>query len=62
MVIHLRSKGLHRVTMGTETEPNSIVEKAKYFNRIGEEFRMLCRSTFRDILFHVDILGTPNEF
>ena len=29
MVIQLRAKGLYRVTMGTEVEPNSAFEKAK---------------------------------
>ena len=53
MVIQLRLKGLDRVTMGTETEPNSVVEKAKYFNRLDEAFGMLCLNTSRDILFHV---------
>ena len=62
MVIHLRLKGLYRVTMGTETEPNSVVEKAKYFNRIDEEFGMLCINTSRDFLIRVEIIGTPNEF
>jgi hypothetical protein len=32
VVILLWSKGLYRITMGTETEPNSIVEKEKWFN------------------------------
>ena len=41
MVIQLRSKGLYRVTMGTENEPNSTVEKDKYFNRLDEAFGML---------------------
>ena len=58
----MRSKGLYRVTMGIEMELNSVVEKAKYFNRLDESFGMLCLSTSRDILFHVDSLGTPNEF
>ena len=61
MVIHLRSKGLYRVTMGTETEPNSVVEKSKYFNRLDEAFGMLCLNTQKDLLFHVDSLGTPND-
>ena len=47
--------------MGTETEPNSAVEKSKYFNILDEAFRMLCLRILRDILFHVDILKTPNE-
>ena len=44
MVIQLRSKSLYRVTMGTEVEPNSDVEKAKYFNRLDEAFGLLCLS------------------
>ena len=61
MVIELRSKGLYIVTMGTETEPNSDVEKSKYFNIIDDAFGMLCLSISGDLLFHVDSLGTPNE-
>ena len=47
--------------MGTEVEPNSIVEKLKYFNRIDEAFGLLCLSISRELLFHVDSLTTPNE-
>ena len=52
MVIQLRSKGLYQVTMGTETEPNSAVEKAKYFNRLDEAFGMLYLDTSREIISH----------
>ena len=62
MVIQLRSKGLYRVTMGTEVEPNSTVEKAKYFNRLDEAYVLLFLSISREILFHIDSLTTPNEF
>ena len=61
MVIHLRSKGLYRVTMGTENEPNSVVEKAKYFNRLDEAFGMLYHGTSIELLFHIEIISTPNE-
>ena len=62
MVIHLRSeKGLYRVTMGIEVEPNSTVEKSKLFNMIDEAFGMLCLSILRDFIFHVDSLSTPNK-
>ena len=57
----MRSKGLCKVTMGTEVEPNSAVEKSKYFNRLDEAFRLLCLIISREILFHVDSLTTPNE-
>ena len=61
MVIQLRLKGLYKVTMGTENEPNFDVKKYKYFNRLDEAFRMLCLSISRDIIFYVDNLTTPNE-
>ena len=61
MVIQLRAKGIFRVTMGTEVEPNSIVEKAKYYNKLDEEYRFLCLSISREILFHLDSLTSPKE-
>ena len=48
--------------MGTELEQKYYVEKAKYFNRLDEAFGMLCLDTSREILFHIEIIGTPNEF
>ena len=48
--------------MGTENEPNSDVEKSKYFNILDEAFRMIYISISRDLLFHVDSITTPNEF
>ena len=61
MVIQLRAKGLYRVTMGIEVEPNSTVEKAKYFNKLDEAFALLCLSILRELLFHIGSLTTPNE-
>ena len=61
MVIQLRAKGLFRVTMGTEVEPNSVVEKAKYFNKLDEAYGLLCLSISRELLFHLDILTSPKE-
>ena len=37
------------------------MEKAKYFNRIDEAFGMLYLNTSREIIFHIEIIGTPNE-
>ena len=48
--------------MGAENDSNSDVKKSKYFHILDEEFKMLCLSISRDILFHVDNIGTPNEF
>ena len=49
MVIQLRSKGLYRVSMGTEVEPNCVLEKAKYFNRLDEAYGLQCLSISREI-------------
>ena len=57
----MRSKGLFRVTMGTEVEPNYPVEKSKFFNRLDEAFGIFCLNILRDLLLHVDRLTTPNE-
>ena len=46
--------------MGTENEPNSAVEKVKYFNRLDEAFGMLYLGTSRELLFHIEIIGTLN--
>ena len=61
MVIQLSLKGMYKVTMGNETEPNYDVETSKYFDGLDEAFRMLCLNILRDLLFHVDSQTTPNE-
>ena len=61
MVIQLRSKVLYRITMGIEVDPNSVVEKAKYFNRLDESYGLICPIISRELLFHIDNLTTPNE-
>ena len=59
--ILLRIKGLYRVSMTVENEPNSIVEKAKWNNRLDESCGLLCLSISPAIIFHLDYLTTPNE-
>ena len=59
--ILLRVKGLYRVTMATEVEPNVAVEKIKCHNRRDEAYGLLCLSISRDLLFHLDGLTSPNE-
>ena len=61
MVIQLRLKGIYKVTMGTEVEPSSIVNKSNFFKRLDEAFGMLCLSISSDLLFNIDSLTTPNE-
>ena len=60
MEILLREKGLYRVTMETEAEPNA-AEKIKWHNRRDEAYGLLCLSISKDLLFHLDGLTSPNE-
>ena len=50
-----------RVTMDTEAEPGSAVEKARFLNKKDEAFGFLCLSISRDLLFHLTDLKTPKE-
>ena len=61
MEILLREKGLYKVTMAIEVEPNAAAEKIKWHNRRDEAYGPLCLSISRDILFHLDGLTSPNE-
>ena len=57
----MTAKGLYRVTMVTEAEPNATTEKIKWHNRRDEAYGLLCLSISRDLLFHIDGLTSPNE-
>ena len=61
MEILLREKGIYRVTIETEVEPNAAAEKIKWHNRRDEAYGLLCLSISRDLLFHLDGLTSPNE-
>ena len=50
MEILLRVKGLYRVTMATEVEPNAAAENIKWHNRRDEAYGLLCLSISRDLL------------
>ena len=54
MKIPLREKGLYRVTMEIEVDPNAAAEKIKWHNRRDEAYGLLCLSISRDLLFHLD--------
>jgi hypothetical protein len=56
----LRSKGLYKVTMGTEKEPTTAVEKIKYLNKLDEAIGLICLSISRDLFFHVSGATTLN--
>ena len=59
MEIKLRSRGLYRVTMDTEGEPGSSIEKSRFLNKKDEAFSFLCLSIYWDLLFHLAGLKTP---
>ena len=61
MEIQLRAKGLYRVTMDTEEEPASVIDKSIFLNKKDEAFVFLCLSVSWDILFHLSRLKTPKE-
>ena len=61
MEILLREKGLYKVTMATEAEPNAATEKIKWHNTRDEAYGLLCLSISRDLLFHLNALKSPNE-
>ena len=44
MEIQLCAKGLYRVTMETEIEPNHVVDKERYWNNMDGAFGFLCLS------------------
>ena len=61
MDILLRNKGLYRVTMEIEAEPNADAKKSKWNNRRDEAYGLLCLSISRNLLFHMDGLSSPDE-
>ena len=61
MEILLREKGLYRVIMATEVEPNAAAEKIKWHKRRDEAYGLMCLSISKDLLFHIDGLTSPNE-
>ena len=58
--ILLQDMGHYRFSMDLENEPNSIIEKAKWHNRLDEAYGFFFLSISLDILFHIDVLTTPN--
>ena len=54
MDILLRVKGLYRVTMATEEDPNAAVENIKLHNRRDEAYGLLCLSISRDLLAYLE--------
>ena len=49
MEILLRAKGLYRVTMEIEADPNAATEKIKWHNMRDEAYGLLCLSISGDL-------------
>ena len=47
--------------MDTEVEPNHVVDKTNYENKLDEAYGFLCLSISKDLLFHITGLKTPKE-
>ena len=59
--ILLLIKGLYRLTLSLENEPNAMIEKAKWHNRLDEAYGFLFLSISPDLPFHLDGSTTPNQ-
>ena len=59
--IMLFSKRLYRVSTALENEPNYVVEKVKWHNRLDESYGFLFLSIYPNILFHVYVFTTPKQ-
>jgi hypothetical protein len=61
IAIHIQTKGLYRLTLNTDTEPTSSIEKSKYLNHMDEALETICSLISPDLLFHISSYKTPNE-
>ena len=61
MDILLRDKGIYKVTMDIEVDPNAATEKMKWHNTRDEAYGILFLSISRDLIFHIDSLTSLNE-
>ena len=57
----MREKGIYKLTMETDLEPNAATDKIKLHKKRDEAYGILCLSISRDLLFHLDGLTSPNE-
>ena len=57
----LKRKGLYNLTMATETEPTSAIEKMRWANRKDEATWILLDLIYIDLWFHVSTCKTPNK-
>ena len=61
MQISLCNKGLSKMTMRREVEPQQYIEKLKHLDRPDEAFGYMCIHISKELSFHLDGLKTPKE-
>ena len=59
--ILLSSKEPYIVSLALENEPNVVIDKDKWNNRLDESYGFLCLLFYPYLLFHIDGLTTPNQ-
>ena len=61
MQIVFHKKGLYRVVIGKEVEPQHPLEKSKYLTKLDEAFGFMCIHISMEFLFHIDGLKNPRN-
>ena len=61
MQIALHNKGMYRMTMGREVEPQQYIEKSNFLNRLDESFGFMCIQISREFVFHLEGIRTLEE-
>ena len=52
---------MYKVTLTLENEPNTVIEKAKWHNRLHEAYGIIFLYNYSDILFHLYVFTTLNQ-
>ena len=61
MHMSLRNKGMFRMTMEREVEPQQYVEKSKFLNQLDEASSFMCIHISMNCMFHLEGLKTLKE-
>ena len=60
-MVENRPYRLYIVSLALENEPNVVVEKAKWHNKLDEAYVFICLSISLDLIFHLYGLTTPKQ-
>ena len=61
MQITLCNKGLYKMEIVREVEPQQNVEKSKFLNKRDEAFGFMCIHISKDLMFHLEGIKNPKE-